>query len=83
MHTFSCAVQSVDVDGVILRFEADPQDYHICRLYLGDQWVVTFDRNGIVASVARIEPEPAPDQAEPDPVAADPGTDIVGNDKAD
>lgn len=71
MHTFSCAVQSVDVDGTQVRFDADPGDYSNCRLYIGDN-VLTFHRNGVLLSVAKVEPEPEPepeDQAEPQTAA--------------
>lgn len=69
MHTFSCALQSVQAGDAALRFDADPADYSVCRLFVND-WVITFDRNGQAASVVQVEPEPAPDDtgaSDPEP----------------
>jgi hypothetical protein len=68
MHTFSCAVQSVDVEEIgTVRFDSDPNDYAICCVYIGD-YVLTFDRNGMSTGVEKVEPEPDPEAApEPTP----------------
>lgn len=71
-HTFSCALQTIDVDGVPVSFEADTQDYHLCRLRIGDI-VVTFNRNGAATGWHReeerpaVEHEAAADDSQPDP----------------
>lgn len=61
-HTFSCALQTVDVDGIPVTFESDPQDYHLCRMRIGDV-VVTFNRNGQATGWHREE-ERAPSETE-------------------
>lgn len=83
-HTFSCALQTVDVDGVPVRFEADPQDYHICRMWIGDV-VVSFNRNGAAIEWHREE-EPAPDEPTPEeapPPRDDRSPDAVAADGAE
>ncbi len=79
MHTFSCAVQSVAIGDLTLRFDADLGDYHLCRLYVGE-YVVTFDRNGLVSAVDHVEP-PA-DEAPAEEPAPD-GSSLVEGDQAD
>lgn len=62
MHTFSCAIQTVDANGVAVTFGADPGDYHICTLRIGDT-LLRFHRNGELLDVSEIQPEPASDEA--------------------
>jgi hypothetical protein len=66
MHTFSCAVQSVAIGDMTLRFDADPDDYSMCRVYVGDH-VATFNRNGMLIGVEEIEPPKDPDAPVEDP----------------
>jgi len=62
MHTFSCAVQTISLDDghIIARFEADPDDYAICRLVVfhegGESTVATFARNGLVTGTQTFPP---------------------------
>lgn len=65
MHTFSCAVQDVNIDDhIVARFEAgtveNPDDYSKCRLTVwhqgGEATITTFDRNGLVVGSVMIPP---------------------------
>ncbi len=50
MMTFSCAAQTVEADGLTLRFEVDAEDSAICRLVV-DGVVLKFQRNGALLGI--------------------------------
>ena len=72
MQTFSCAVQTVNIDDhIIARFEAgtveNPDDTSVVRMTVwhegGEATITTFNRNGLVIGTVMIPPPSQQDQA--------------------
>jgi hypothetical protein len=73
---FAVALQSIEINGVPIRFEIDAADSAICRMTVGEH-VATFQRNGPLISVegpdtsAVTDADPAPAEPAPPPESPD------------
>ncbi len=68
MQTFSCAVQTIQIDDDAVTFGVDPADTSICTLTINET-VARFNRNGELIDIAYPEPDDgeaeAPGEASP------------------